>query len=163
MFYPVMNTRYLLAMSVFLLTTWFEWLYTQFRPDQNARYWLAASVGAFIIRFALPKLPIQRSIVGWFVGFALSCMLSPSFVKIQLFGPLEPVAVWGLVALIGDLILQVLAWLIRITQKVGGYAEENPGEALDETVERVERLAAVWVRIKAPLVDLVKTIFQKKS
>jgi len=153
----------LIAFNLVLMTGLLEWLYNYFRPDQNMGYWLAAAAGAFVIRFALPGMPLRRSLTGWLVGVILACLFATSAIKSHVFGPLEPVAVWGAVALIGDLIIQVIAWVIRLTQKLGAATLENPGDAFDETLERAEQLTSVWIRIKAPFLDLIKSVFKRSE
>ncbi len=148
--------------NVLLLLSLTDWLFSYFRPDLNAGNWLAAAAGAFVIRFALPKLPIKASVGGWLVGFLIACIFAPDVVATGgLWGIKRSVGVHGAVAVLGDLIIQLIAFAIRLSTKVGGGIYEHPGQSFDEGLERVEKVTNVWVRIKAPFMDLLNTIFKK--
>lgn len=139
-----------------------DWLIKYFNPETNAGNWLAAAAGAFVIRFAFRGLLVQASVMGWLTGFILSCLLAPSAVKNAWFGTVfEPEAIWGLVAFCADALLQLIAFGIRLTQKVGSTIYDDPGAAFDDGLERVEKVTNVWVRIKVPFMDLLNTVFKR--
>jgi len=155
----------LLSLFVFLGLAILDWFIAYFNPEANVGNWLAAAFGAFVIRFANPRLPFGASIMGWLVAFIFSCLFAPD---IMLNGGIwfihRSEGVFGAVAFIGDLTIQFIAWLIRMGSGMGKYAEANPGQAFDETLDRVEKVTNVWLRIKAPLLDLfssVSTLFKK--
>lgn len=142
-----------------------DWIVSYFQPQANAGNWLAAAFGAFVIRFAYPKLPIKASIAGWLCGIIIACLFAQSVVKSHRFDLLEPYAIWALVALLGDVLIQITAWTMRIISGIGTYTEQHPGEAFDQGLERVEKVTNVWLRIKAPLLDLLNEaskLFSKK-
>lgn len=155
----------LLSLFILLGLTILDWFIAYFNPSANVGNWLAAMFGAFVIRFANPRLPFWSSFLGWLVAFIVSCLFAPDIV---LNGGLwfihRSEGVFGAVALIGDLFIQFVAWLIRMGQGVGKYAEAHPGQAFDEGLERVEKVTNVWLRVKAPLLDLLgslSTLFKK--
>lgn len=152
---------------VSLLLVQLGFVFTFFSSDQNIYNLLSAGVGALVIRFAFPRLPWRVSVGGWFVGVALGMQFGRSVFNAHfLHDALEEQAVFGLVALTGDLIIQVVAFIVRLTSKLGNYAEQYPGEAFDEVLERGEKVATVWTRIQVPigsLVDFVKQFFPKKT
>ena len=152
------------AFSVFLALSLIDWLINYFQPQQNAGNWLSAAFGAFVIRFALPKIPFGASVMGWLVAFIIACLFAPDVIQAGgVLGIKRPEGNYAAVALIGDIAIQSLAWIIRIAQGVGKYAEANPGEAFDEGLERIEKVTNVWVRIKAPFLDLLNSIFPTKK
>lgn len=151
-----------------LLLVQLGFVFTFFSSDQNIYNLLSAGVGALVIRFAFPRLPWRVSVGGWFVGIALAMLFGRSVFNAH--WPyvtfLEEHAIFGVVALVGDLIIQVVAFIVRLTSKLGNYAEQHPGEAFDEVLERGEKVATVWTRIQVPigsLVDFVKQFFPKKT
>jgi hypothetical protein len=137
---------------------------TYFRPDLNAGSWLAAAVGAFVIRFARPQLPLRASLGGWLVGFLIACLFAPDLVAMGGIWFLKrPESVHGAVALMGDALIQIVAWGFRLTGKVGDNIEADPSGSFDGTLDRVEKVTNVWVRIKAPFMDLLNTFFNNKK
>jgi hypothetical protein len=137
-----------------------DWITTYFQPAQNAGNWLAAAMGAFVIRFARPQLPFRASLTGWLTGFLLACLFAPDVMAAGGIGFLKrPESVYAAVAFVGDFIIQLIAWLIRLSSKVGDTIEADPAGSFDSSLERVEKVTSLWVRIKTPVVDLIKTIF----
>lgn len=123
--------------------------------------WLAAVVGAFVIRLVLPKLPLKSSVSGWAVGVLFALLFASTIAKkVDHLSDWEPEAVYGAVALLGDAFLQIIAALIRIINKVSNYAVDNPGEAFDQGLEKAEKVATVWVRIKTPILEILN-LFKK--
>ncbi|GAB4042548.1 hypothetical protein [Spirosoma litoris] len=161
---PTTNVSRLLSFSVFLGLSLLDWLIAYFNPQANAGNWLAAAFGAFVIRFIYPKIPLGASFWGWLVSLIIACLFAPDVVAGGgLFGLIHrPEGNFAAVALIGDVIIQVAAWLVRLSQKVGDATLADPGAAFDSSLDRVEKATNVWVRIKAPFLDLLTTIFQKK-
>lgn len=157
----------LVYLNLFLAVSLTDWLLNYFKPEENAGNWLAAAFGAFVIRLAYPKLPFGASLLGWLGGFIIACLFAPSVIdKGGIFGLPRPEVNWGTIALLGDMALQLVAWIMRIVSGVGKYAEANPGAAFDEGLERVEKVTTVWLRIKAPFMDLLNSLsglFGKKS
>ncbi|GAB2550000.1 hypothetical protein [Spirosoma aerophilum] len=157
----------LIYLNLMLMFSLLDWLINYFQPQHNAGNWLAAAFGAFVIRFALPKIPFGASVLGWLVAFIISCLFAPDVIAAG--GILHIHRTEGnfaAVALIGDLSIQLVAWIIRLSQKVGGTIYEHPGASFDEGLERVEKVTNVWLRIKAPLLDLISsfsTLFSKKQ
>ena len=131
-----------------------EWFIKYLDPQANAGNWVAAVFGAFVIRMGYPKLPLQRSLSGWFTGVVLAFMFAPTLLKAEWFAWWESYTVWGLVALVGDLIIQLIAWLIRLGQKFGNYTYDHPREALQETVDGAGTLLALFIKIKAAVLSL---------
>ncbi|WP_041258233.1 hypothetical protein [Fibrella aestuarina] len=132
--------------------------------ETNAYSLLAAGVGALIIRFAWPRMPVRQSVGGWLVGVLLACLFGNDAYRSHLFGAARSVeATWGIIALIGDVLIQIAGWVIRLAQPIGRrsveYTEQHPGEAFDEGLKRIEQVTSFWTRIKTPLLDLFKTIF----
>ena len=152
----VINTGVILAL------TWLEWIVQMTHPAQNAGNWLAAAAGAFVIRLVLPAITIRLSVSAWLGGFLFAILFASSLAKHHFFAGWDSMAVWGAVALGGDFMLQLVAFIIRLAQKLTGYTLEHPGAAFDETLERAEKVTTVWVRIKAPLLDLINSILPKK-
>lgn len=153
----------LVYLNLLLLMGLTDWLFTYFRPDLNAGNWLAAAASAFIARFFVPRIPVRASVAGWLIGFMLGCLFAPDVLSAGgLWGLKRSEGVHGAVALLGDLGVQIIAWAVRLTQKVGNGIYEKPGEAFDQGLERVEKVTNVWVRIKAPFLDLLSTLFNKK-
>ena len=103
-----------LTANVLALLFLSDWVIKFFNPEQNMGLWLAAAAGAFVIRFAYPQLPAKASLSGWLVGVILACLFAPSAVKSGKWDYLEPAAIWGTIALIGDVIIQIVAWFFRL-------------------------------------------------
>ena len=158
---PIM-TRLLYA-SVILMLGFTDWLLKYFNPESNAGNWLAAAAGAFLLRFAIRGLPIQASVTGWLAGFMIACLFAPDVLAAGgILWLKRPEANFGIVAFLGDLVIQLVAFGIRLSTKVGGTIYDDPSGAFDGTLDRVEKVTSVWARIKTPLLDLVSTIFSKK-
>lgn len=100
--------------------------------------------------------------MGWLVSFIVACLFAPDVIGAGLLGIKRTEGNYAAVALIGDVLIQAAAWVVRITQKVGAATYADPGAAFDSSLERVEKVTNVWVRIKAPILDLITTIFPKK-
>jgi len=137
-----------------------DWLTAYFQPAQNAGNWLAAAMGAFVIRFARPQLPFRASLTGWLTGFLLACLFAPDIMAAGGIGFLKrPESVYAAVAFVGDFIIQLLAWLIRLSSKVGDTIEADPAGSFDSSLERVEKVTSLWVRIRTPVMALLDTFF----
>lgn len=140
-----------------------DWLLTYFNPEANAGNWLAAAFGAFVIRFVWPKIPFRASVMGWLVAFIIACLFAPDVVAGGgLFGMKRSEGNYGAMALIGDVVIQLAAWVVRLSQKVGTATLDDPAGAFDGTLDRVEKVTNVWIRIKTPFLDIINTIFPKK-
>lgn len=147
-----------------LLLVQLGFVFSFFSSDQNIYNLLSAGVGALVIRFAFPSLPWRVSVGGWFVGVALAMQFGRSVFNAHFLHPaLEEHAVYGLVALTGDLVIQVIAWLMRLASKGGRYVEENTKEAIDDGIETGGKLLTFWLKWKAPLLDVLSNLFPKKT
>ncbi|QKZ14322.1 CvpA family protein [Spirosoma sp. KUDC1026] len=136
-----------------------DWVTTYFQPALNAGNWLAAAAGAFVIRFARPQLPLRSSLAGWLVGFLLACLFAPDVVAAGGIGLLKrSESVYAAIAFVGDFIIQLIAWLIRLSSKVGDTIEADPAGSFDSSLERVEKVTSLWVRIKTPIMELINTV-----
>lgn len=136
-----------------------DWLTTYFQPAQNAGNWLAAAVGAFVIRFARPQLPLRASLTGWLTGFLLACLFSPDVVAAGGIGLLKrSESVYAAIAFVGDFVIQLIAWLVRVSNRVGDTIEADPSGSFDSSLDRVEKLSGVWARIKTPFMELINTV-----
>jgi hypothetical protein len=132
-----------------------DWVATYFQPAQNAGNWLAAAAGAFVIRFARPQLPFRSSLTGWLTGFLVACLFAPDVVAAGGIGFLKrPESVYAAVAFVGDFIIQLIAWMTRLSSKVGDTIEADPAGSFDSSLERVEKVTSLWVRIKTPILEL---------
>ncbi|MBO0947290.1 hypothetical protein [Fibrella forsythiae] len=153
----------LLYVKMFLVLAFIDGLLSLI--EHNMINLLAAAAGALAIRFAWPKMPIRTSIGGWLVGFILACLFGNDAYRNHWFGQREIYAAWGIVALAGDIIIQLIGWGIRLLQPIGKYTIEHPGEAFNNGMERAEQVAGVWMRIKAPvlsLIDFIKSVIPHK-
>ncbi|WP_157618378.1 hypothetical protein [Spirosoma spitsbergense] len=154
----------LLNILILLIIGLADWLIAYFNPQANAGNWLAAAFGAFVIRFIWPKIPFKASFFGWLTAFIIACLFAPDAVAAGgLFGMKRMEGNYAAMALIGDIVIQTAAWVVRLSQKVGTATLDDPAGAFDGTLDRVEKVTSVWLRIKAPFLDLLNTIFPKKS
>ena len=158
------NVTRLLYLYMILAVSIGEWLFNYFRPDVNVGNWLAAAFGAFVVRFINPKLPFKASFYGWLVASIIAIIWGPDVVASGgWFGIKRSEGNFALLALIGDVAIQLAAWVQRLTTKVGDATLADPAGAFDGTLDRVERGVTLWVKIKAPFLDLLSTIFPKKN
>lgn len=151
------------VLVLLLLTTLLDWFVTRFNPEANIENWLAAAGGALILRIVpgMNKLPLSGSFMAWLSVFLVALMMTPSLVRyFSLFD--SSVGAHCGAALAFDLLLRIITFLIRYGGKVADYSEANPGEAFDQGLERVEKTVSVWGRIKAPVLDILATVFGKK-
>lgn len=151
-------------LKTLLMFSFLDWFISYFQPQANAGNWLAAAFAAFVIRFIWPNLPFWSSFMGWLVSFIIACLFSPDVIAAGgFFGIIHRTeGNYAAVAFAGDIIIQTGAYVVRLSRKVGETVIEDPGAAYDSGLERFEKTTNVWVRIKAPVLDLLNTIFSKK-
>lgn len=151
-----LNVSRIAYLSVFLLAGLGDWLYSHYRPDQNADKWLAAMGGALILRLVLKdKLTGKAHVQGFVAGTLAGCILGATIHR-NLLESWDDYAVYGFVGFVADITLQLVAMLMTNTR-------DNPGAAIDEGLKRAEQVTGVWSRIKAPLLDLVSNLFKPKQ
>ncbi|MDB5240089.1 MAG: hypothetical protein JWP57_714 [Spirosoma sp.] len=143
----------LINVQIMLTFSLVQWLIAYFDPEANLGLWLGASFGSFMLRLLIPKLTIRQHLSGWTVGFIAACLMGRSIYNNWL-GGMEEFAVWGLVGFLADLLLQILVYLIS-------FVRDHPAEAFDNSLERVEKVATVWTKVKEPLISLADFIIKR--
>lgn len=143
----------IITFQILLMATVADWLFDQTRPDLNAKYWLAGFIGAFILRLVLSdELSKAKHLAGLTVGFLSACLFATT-IRTQWVPGWDEVAVWGLVGLVSDIILQILAKLLT-------YIRDEPSEAFDQGLEKAEKALSTWTRVKESFLSLLD-VFKK--
>ena len=139
-----------------MLLVWLaNWWVEYFRPAENAPSWLAGVFGAFLLRLLIPKLTTRQHLTGWLTG-AIAAFLWANSVHSNWLPGMDRLGVWGLVGFLSDLLLQIVVYLIS-------YARDNPAEAFDAGMDRVEKVAGLWSRIKEPVISLIEFFSKRKN
>lgn len=150
----VQTTR-LIYLNLIILVGLLEKLIEYFRPQENAGNWAGAVVGAFIIRLVLPKIPFWTSFSGFFAATCFALLFSGTIARNTHFAGWDSFAVYAFVALVGDALLQLLAFVIRLARKLTDYTLDHPADAFDGAVDRAEKVVTVWVKLKTAVLELL--------
>ena len=160
----ILNVTRTIYFNILLSFSLAEWIVAELEPEKNALNWLAAAIGALIIRFVQDeKLPLKVSVGGWFTGVAIASLFASTLLALPAFMLIKPVAVWGGLALIGDLVVQLLGYILKWGRKVGGdIAHQSTGELIEDGIDKAGRIADVVLKVKNLLPESIVNLFSRK-